>query len=55
LILKGSTMSNKSFNRSELNPPENITPSKGTVFSALAVLIPISTLFVALFTGLINP
>lgn len=42
-------------NQSELHPPDNITPSTGTVFSALAVLVPITLLFVALFSGLINP
>jgi hypothetical protein len=41
--------------KSELNPPENITPSKGTVFSALAVLVPIFLLFLGFFTGVLNP
>lgn len=48
-------MSNRSSNSSELNPPENITPSTKTVFSALAVLIPIALLFLGLFTGALNP
>ncbi len=48
-------MSNSSSNPSELNPPQNITPSTGTVLSALAVLLPITLLFLGLFTGMINP
>ncbi len=48
-------MSSYSSNKSELHPPENITPSTGTVFSALAVLLPITLLFLGLFTGILNP
>ncbi len=48
-------MSNRSSKSSELNPPENITPSAKTVFSALAVLLPITLLFLGLFTGALNP
>jgi hypothetical protein len=48
-------MSRLSSSSSELNPPENITPSTGTVFSALAVLLPITFLFLGLFTGIVNP
>ncbi len=48
-------MGTRSSNMSELHPPENITPSTGTVFSALAVLVPITLLFLGLFTGVLNP
>jgi hypothetical protein len=33
----------------------NITPSKQMVFSALVILVPILLLFVALFSGTIQP
>jgi hypothetical protein len=33
----------------------NITPSKQMVFSALGILVPILLLFVALFSGTIQP
>jgi hypothetical protein len=48
-------MSNRPSKSSELHPPDNITPSTGTVFSALAVLLPITLLFLGLFTGVLNP
>jgi hypothetical protein len=48
-------MSSPSSGPSELQPPENITPSKGTIFSVLAVGIPITILFVGLFSGTFNP
>lgn len=48
-------MKNSYSNPSELNPPQNITPSKGTIFSVLAVSLPITLLFLGLFTGIINP
>ena len=48
-------MSARSSGSSDLHPPDNITPSTGTVFSALAVLLPIALLFLGLFTGTLNP
>jgi hypothetical protein len=33
----------------------NITPSKQTIFIALGILVPILLLFVALFSGTIQP
>jgi hypothetical protein len=48
-------MSSPSSNPSELKPPENITPSKGTIFSVLAIGIPITLLFVGLFSGTFSP
>jgi hypothetical protein len=40
---------------SELNPPSNITPSTGTVVSGILLLLPLFLLFIALYSGLINP
>jgi hypothetical protein len=54
-ITGNSKMSRPSSNPSELQPPENITPSKGTISSVLAVGIPITILFVGLFSGTFNP
>ncbi|WP_404785634.1 hypothetical protein [Altericista sp. CCNU0014] len=48
-------MSSPYSNPSELKPPQNITPSKGTISSVLAVGIPIALLFLGLFTGVLNP
>ncbi|PSB06962.1 purine permease [Pleurocapsa sp. CCALA 161] len=39
---------------SELNPPENMTPSVKTITSVLLVLIPIFLFFLNLFTGFIK-
>jgi len=40
---------------SELNPPENITPSIGTTINAILILLPLSLILLGLFTGVINP
>ncbi|WP_310416734.1 purine permease [Chamaesiphon sp. OTE_8_metabat_110] len=40
---------------SELNPPENITPSIGTTINAILILAPLSLILIGLFSGLINP
>ena len=48
-------MKNTSRPFSELNPPENITPSVKTITSTLLILLPIFLLFLGLFAGLIKP
>ena len=40
---------------SELNPPENITPSKQTVINGILILMPLSLFLFGLFTGAIDP
>jgi hypothetical protein len=45
----------KSTPNSQLSVPENITPSRGTIFITLGILVPIMLLFVALFSGTIQP
>jgi hypothetical protein len=37
--------------KSELNPPENITPSIGTVLSAIIVLLPLGVFLVVMYSG----
>lgn len=39
---------------SELNPPDNITPSVGTTMTGLMVLVPIFLLFLGLFTNFLH-
>jgi hypothetical protein len=39
---------------SELNPPENITPSIGTTINAILILLPLSLFLLGLFTGFIR-
>jgi hypothetical protein len=39
---------------SELNPPENITPSIKTTINAILILLPLALFLLGLFTGLIN-
>jgi hypothetical protein len=40
---------------SELNPPENITPSTGTTISAILMLAPLSLFLIGLYFGVIDP
>jgi hypothetical protein len=40
---------------SELTPPKNITPATSTVFKAIAILSPLTILFIALYSGAIRP
>ena len=42
-------------NQSKLNLPEDDTTSRGTLLTVLAVFTPIFLLFLALFTGVLNP
>ncbi|MGL5076764.1 MAG: purine permease [Waterburya sp.] len=39
---------------SELNPPENITPSIKTTMTGILVLLPLSLFLLGLFTGIID-
>lgn len=41
--------------KSELNPPENITPSIGTVFSGIIVLLPLTVFLVSYYVGAFKP
>jgi hypothetical protein len=47
-------MKSTSRQKSELNPPENITPSIKTTTSAILILLPLSLFLLGLFTGLIK-
>jgi hypothetical protein len=40
---------------SELNPPENITPSINTTLSGILILLPLTLLLIGLYFGVINP
>jgi hypothetical protein len=40
---------------SELNPPENITPSIGTTINGILILTPLTLILVGLFSGALNP
>jgi hypothetical protein len=42
-------------NKSELNPPENTTPSVGTTINGILILMPLSLLIIGLYFGIINP
>lgn len=38
---------------SELNPPQNITPSVGTTISGILVLLPLTLLLLGFYSGVI--
>jgi hypothetical protein len=40
--------------KSELNPPENITPSIGTVINAILILTPLSLVLIGFYSGAID-
>jgi hypothetical protein len=40
--------------KSELNPPENITPSIGTTINAILILLPLSLILIGFYTGAID-
>ncbi|AFY91661.1 hypothetical protein [Chamaesiphon minutus] len=44
-----------SSHASELNPPDNITPSIGTTINGILILLPLTLILVGLFSGVINP
>ena len=37
--------------KSELNPPQNITPSMGTTIKGILLLLPLTLLIVGLYSG----
>jgi hypothetical protein len=41
--------------KSELNPPENITPSVGTTVSGILVLLPLTIILIGLYSGAFKP
>jgi hypothetical protein len=43
-----------SEHKSELNPPENITPSIGTTINAILILLPLSLFLIGFYTGAID-
>ncbi len=47
-------MKSPSRQNSELNPPENITPSIKTTINGILVLLPLSLFLLGLFTGIID-
>jgi hypothetical protein len=47
-------MKSPSRQKSELNPPENITPSIKTTLNGILVLLPFALFFLGLFTGIID-
>jgi hypothetical protein len=48
-------MQGKNSHNSELNPPENTTPSVGTTINGILILLPLSLLIIGLYFGVINP
>jgi hypothetical protein len=55
LTSPGKTMQAASPKKSELNPPENITPSVGTVLSGIMILLPLGVFLIGLYSGAIKP
>jgi hypothetical protein len=43
-----------SQHKSELNPPENITPSIGTTINAILIFLPLSLILIGFYTGAID-
>jgi hypothetical protein len=48
-------MKSNSTHRSELNPPENITPSIATTLAGIMVLLPLSVFLIGLYSGVLRP
>jgi hypothetical protein len=40
---------------SELNPPQNITPSTQTTINGILILLPLSLILIGLYSGAIHP
>jgi hypothetical protein len=40
---------------SELHPPDNITPSVGTVLSGIMILLPLGVFLIGLYSGAFRP
>jgi hypothetical protein len=41
--------------KSELNPPDNITPSVATVLSGIMILLPLGVFLIGLYSGTLKP
>ncbi|NJM49329.1 MAG: purine permease [Alkalinema sp. RU_4_3] len=41
--------------RSELNPPNNITPSVATTLTGLLVLLPLGVFLIGMYSGAFSP
>jgi hypothetical protein len=41
--------------RSELNPPDNITPSVATTLSGLLILLPLGVFLIGMYSGAFSP
>jgi hypothetical protein len=48
-------MKSNSPRTSELNPPDNITPSVGTVLSGIMILLPLTVFLIGLYSGAFKP
>ena len=48
-------MQRTNSHNSELNPPENTTPSVGTTINGILILMPLSLVIIGLYFGVINP
>ncbi|MBD2328695.1 purine permease [Alkalinema sp. FACHB-956] len=48
-------MKKSSSHASELNPPDNITPSFKSTMTGILTLLPLIVLLVGLYSGAINP
>jgi hypothetical protein len=49
--IPGKIMKSNSPRTSELNPPDNITPSVATVLSGMMVLLPLGVFLIGLYSG----
>ena len=59
-VVVNSTISAKNMQattnrKSELNPPDNTTPSVGTTINGILILMPLSLLIIGLYFGILNP
>jgi hypothetical protein len=52
---QGKPMKANSPRTSELNPPDNITPSLATTLSGIMVLLPIGVFLIGLYSGVFKP
>ena len=53
--ISANNMQATSNHKSELNPPDNTTPSVGTTVNGILILMPLSLLIIGLYFGIINP
>jgi hypothetical protein len=47
-------MKSAPYQKSELNPPSNITPSVGTTLGGILFFVPLTLLLVGFYSGLIK-